>query len=352
MLELRDVYKTDKTIKGLQTGLNTLWQQRNEFKDTVISKGVENFIDCFKSQDIKAEFTPVFRGLYESNRQGAEFQRFDFNNETCCGLDAKIPLGSIGHLTYNVSFVKSVSFNKDDESWTRVQGTGEITALIKSSVHIKTGDEFKNGRAYSFSALHLNVAHISDTLSRTASKVSEDILRNAASEYLTEFNESREQHSLIAKGMRDLIDEREEKLSDDFKILQNRRELMLTEAITNGITRKEFEDMIRWYEMNTDVDDDGNVLISDSYSVTSHSSRNLYLSLFNHEETEAVRIEKPKRKNSKNQDVYRRYKGSNDEINVSFIDCNDFKHSIWVLSNHMASEDLIRYEGASNLVKS
>ena len=352
MLELRDVYKTDNTLKGLQTGLNTLSLQRDEFKDTVISKGVENFIDCFKSQDIKAEFTPVFRGLYESNKQGAELQRFEFNKEKCCGLDAKIPLGSIGHLTYNLSFVKSVSFYKDDESWTRVQGTGEITALIKSSVYIETGDEFKNGRAFSFSALHLNVAHISDTLSRTASKVSEDILRNAASECLPEFNDSREQHSLIAKGMRDLIDSREEKLSDDFKTLKNRRESMLTEAITNGITRKEFDDMMSWYDMNTDVDDDGNFIVSDSYSVTSRSSRNLYLSLFNHEGTEAVRIEKPKRKNSKNQDVYRRYKGSNDEINVSFIDCNDFKHSIWVLSNHMASEDLIRNEGVSNLVKS
>jgi len=349
MLHSSDIYKTDKVLKGLESGLNTIVWQRKSDKNDAIAKGVEAFVDCFTGQGIKAKITPYYgRSLFERS-EGYYLEDFFYEGELCNTLTAIVPL-DLGSLTYNVSFVKSVDYTTED--WERVKGTGEIEAIITTAININAGHRFKEGRLTGFASLQDNLSNISLVLNEVVSKVSEDILRNAASEHLSEINKSIESYNTLVKGMQELIDKRRDTIYAEYMSMADTHSKKLTEAITDGITREEFDALIDGYEVYAKVNENGDVeILTEGYEYRA-VNRNEILNLFSYDETTAVRIEKPKRKNSKHQDVYRRYKNSNDEVNTSMIECDTVKRGIYNLANHMAAVDLMKRDGVFNVVES
>lgn len=346
MLELTDIYKTDRTLKGLETGLSTINMQWYENKKDAIAKGVEQFEHCFRSKGIEVEFTPTYDRY--SNKDGQRTEEIDYDGGSYDAIQARIDLG-LGNLTYTLKFVKSVDFHKSDENWTRVKGTGKITALITTDVYIKSGDRFQEGRFEGSTPLHMNVSNIVNKLNQVTSVITEDDLRSAAYEYLDDVNNSRESFELMCDGLNKLIYERKEALSQEYFFMVSEKQKMLTGLITEGMTREEFNTLVDDYDFDTKTNDKGEV---EKITRTGYgsASRNLFLNLWSYEEINAIRVEKPKRKNSKNQDVFKKYNSYEDEINTR-IDCDDFKHSINRLASHMVVEDTLKREGVFSIVE-
>ena len=346
MLELRDIYKTDRTLKGLQTGLSTINMQWYENKKDAIAKGVEQFEHCFISNGIEVEFTPTNQ-MY-SSRDGQRTEEIDYDGGSYDAIQARIDLG-LGNLTYTLKFVKSVDFHKNDENWTRVKGTGKITALITTDIYIKSGDRFQEGRFEGSTPLHMNVSNIVNKLNQVTSVITEDDLRAAAYEYLEDVNNSLNSYELMCDGLNKLIQERKEALSEEYFFMLKAKERRLTDSITGGMTREEFNILVDDYDFDTKGNDEGEVEKIQSTGYDS-ASRNLFLNLWSYEEINAIRVDKPKRKNSKNQDVFKKYSTYEDEINT-MINCDDFKHAINRLASHMVVEDTLKREGVYNVIK-
>lgn len=345
MLELLDIYKTDRTLKGLETGLNTIRAQRYEAKKDAIAKGVEQFEHCFRSKGIDAQFTPT--NQTHSSRDGQRTEGIDYDGGCYDAIQARIDLG-LGNLTYTLKFVKSVDFI--DSEWTRIKGTGKITALITTDVYIKSGDRFQEGRFEGSTPLHMNVSNIVNKLNQVTSVITEDDLRSAAYEYLEEVNNSLESFMTMVGGLNKLIDERKEALSTEMYLLAESKTEELTEAIRESMTRKEFEEKFGDYDFDIRMNDD-NEIVRVSERHYSSGSRNEYLSLFNNEEVEAVRVDKPKRKNSKHQDVHKSFKDSDGFTNWWAVEREDFELATRALARHIVAEDWMKREGVFDIVE-
>lgn len=347
MLELNDIYKTDRTLKGLETGLSTINMQWYENKKDAIAKGVEQFEHCFISKGIEVEFTPT--NQTHSNGDGQRTEGIDYDGGCYDAILAIIDLG-LGKLTYTLKFVKSVDFYKRDENWTRVKGTGKINALITTDVYIKSGDRFKEGRFEGSTPLHMNVSNIVNKLNEVTSVITEDDLRSAAYEYLEDVNNSRESFKLMGEGLNKLIEERKEAISAEIYLLAESKKEELTEAIAESMTREEFQERFSGYDFDVDINKD-NEIVRVSERHYNSASRNEYLSLFNDEEVEAVRVDKPKRKNSKHQDVHKSFRDSEGFTNWWGIEREDFERATHNLANHIVAQDWIKREGVFNIVE-
>ena len=345
MLELTDIYKTDRTLKGLETGLSTINMQWYENKKDAIAKGVEQFEHCFRSKGIEVEFTPT-NDRY-SNKDGQRTEEVDYDGGSYDAIQARIDLG-LGNLTYTLKFVKSVDFFNSD--WTKVKGTGKITALITTDVYIKSGDRFQEGRFEGSTPLHMNVSNIVNKLNQVTSVITEDDLRSAAYEYLDDVNNSRESFELMCDGLNKLINERKEAISAEMYLLAESKTEELKEAIAASMTRKEFEEKFGDYDFDVRMNDDDEIVrVSERHY--SSGSRNEYLSLFNNEEVEAVRVDKPKRKNSKHQDVHKQYKDAEGFTNWWCVEREDFELATRALARHIVAQDWMKREGVFNIVE-
>lgn len=328
--------KLSPRYKALKQTADVLAAMRVEAKDDSIAKAVEAFKGVFTSIEVEPKYAIVGSPKTKYNK-GQTYKGFYFEGDYCTALAARFDLG-LGTLEYVLEFVEMERMHSEETYETIQTPDHKIRASVRSSVKIFAGDKFEAGKLESSTPLHMNTGNAFNMLKLYTSKLSEQILRNAADAELDNYNENIGNDLKTSSDLHIKMKREEQRLSIDIDTLATIKRDELNELLEKGVDKETFEAHFAEAPVNVDINYEGGL------EYKSYRGRNWIMSALDYN-NRAFMVAPKKRKNSKHRDVLRKNEDGSGWDCYSMIESDDIERDVRNIAQAIAVKTILEAEG-------
>lgn len=336
MLSFSALKELNPELKALEGAKNTLISQRDKSETEATTKGLEAFISMFTDKGLTPELVGNHRRETSKDGERGVDMILDGNRFTEVKAIVEIPLGT---LVFTLSFLRSV--DRYTEDWTCIKGTGKIVAKVTSLLTMKGGDVTQHGRIENTAPMHMNLSNAMDTAKRTLEGLTEALLGNAARYPIDEENRLLEGFLAARKFLIDSVNAKEISLRMEHDKLTNEGAEGITAALLEGVSPEDFE--AKFIKFPTDIDISSKGELYAMHTRFRNAIVRIFGEDFGHVETKLIKMDKPKRKNSRFQDMWRTFTNTEGESHMinSLIERDEFAFHIRELASHNATCEIL-----------
>lgn len=337
MLSFTDIKQLSPQLEARRSAVNAIIGNRNEKELDLATKAVKAFISQLQENGSKP--TMKGRNSHRTNRKGEESLYFKHQGEKFDSIEAIIPI-PLGSLVFTLSFVRSVDYFTED--WDKVAGTGLINAKVTSSLSMKGGDRTEHGRTEGTAPMYLNLSNGLNAAKKAMEGLTETLLGNTAQAIIQELNDELTAFREARKYMILATDEAESNERSAFDEAFEAVVAEITSELRKGINPDDFRAKFLTNSDLLEVDHTGKL------RKRSFTYRNCLVRMFSEaamlEGTICITIDKPKRKNSKHQDVWRMRNNSEGEVATfnTIVEREELEFHTRELAGHIVSCEMLK----------
>ena len=331
MLTFDQLIPTDSAIASYKAAQGALYTENKQLLEDSLEQARARFVAHIKATNERFEITGrevrwSSRSTMYDYRDGNKTLSFYHEGDVVEALEATIQLG-LGTLVTQLYFVQSESYH--DKDWNRTEGTSRVTPVVESKINIATKFDIKDGNYEGFQSLNDNMGIMINQLSRAVEGLNETNLALELHKFFTEFNDSQPDYKQQMSNLRLMERKREDKVTSN---LHAERALLVDlvrdnyeKGWSNEDAEKFFADVPSW---GVRMDYNG------EFSHNKWNDRHTINSMFDHFEGEVtIKVDKPKRKNSKYLDVT--YVIDGEEIRTTALEREEWYRGLRYACEHI-----------------